>query len=77
MMCPRSPPDSLASFAGVLVPPEKWIVEGICAYVPQVWGVALSMNLTLTEIYRPRGCVTHQSKACPIAFARLVTISNT
>lgn len=36
MLCPRSPPDSLASFSGVVVPKEEWIVQGICAYVPQV-----------------------------------------
>jgi hypothetical protein len=36
MLSPRSPPDSLASFAGVHVPKEQWIVKGICAYVPQV-----------------------------------------
>ena len=36
IQCPRSPPDALASFAGVAVPKEKWIVDGICAYVPQV-----------------------------------------
>jgi hypothetical protein len=36
MLCPRSPPDSLASFTGVVVPEEKWLVKGICAYVPQV-----------------------------------------
>ncbi|KII87771.1 hypothetical protein PLICRDRAFT_92667 [Plicaturopsis crispa FD-325 SS-3] len=35
-MCPRSPPDALANFADeVEVSPEDWIVEGICAYVPQ------------------------------------------
>ncbi|KAF8888549.1 multidrug resistance-associated ABC transporter [Infundibulicybe gibba] len=34
MLCPRSPPDSLASFA-TAVPKEEWIVSGICAYVPQ------------------------------------------
>lgn len=36
MLCPRSPPDSLASFAGVYVPKEQWVVKGVCAYVPQV-----------------------------------------
>jgi hypothetical protein len=36
VLCPRSPPDSLASFADVLVPEEEWVVDGICAYVPQV-----------------------------------------
>ncbi|KAF8888647.1 P-loop containing nucleoside triphosphate hydrolase protein [Infundibulicybe gibba] len=35
MLCPRSPPDSLASFAPA-VPGQEWIVPGICAYVPQV-----------------------------------------
>ncbi|TFK92526.1 multidrug resistance-associated ABC transporter [Polyporus arcularius HHB13444] len=35
MFCPRSPPDTIAQFAGVEVPPEDWVVEGVCAYVPQ------------------------------------------
>ncbi|KAJ8520309.1 hypothetical protein ONZ45_g2846 [Pleurotus djamor] len=35
VLCPRSPPDSLASFAGDLAPGEDWVVDGICAYVPQ------------------------------------------
>jgi hypothetical protein len=38
LLGPRSPPDSLASFVGVHVPKEQWIVKGICAYVPQVSG---------------------------------------
>ncbi|KAI0821920.1 multidrug resistance-associated ABC transporter [Trametes gibbosa] len=35
MICPRSPPDIMASFAGVVVPQEEWAVPGVCAYVPQ------------------------------------------
>ncbi|KAF5378754.1 hypothetical protein D9615_006977 [Tricholomella constricta] len=35
VLCPRSPPDSLASFAGAHVANEDWVVPGICAYVPQ------------------------------------------
>ncbi|KAI0641508.1 multidrug resistance-associated ABC transporter [Trametes meyenii] len=35
MICPRSPPDTIASFAGAVVPQEEWIVPGVCAYVPQ------------------------------------------
>lgn len=35
IVCPRSPPDALASFAKVRASEEDWIVEGICAYVPQ------------------------------------------
>ncbi|KAH0581287.1 hypothetical protein H2248_012386 [Termitomyces sp. 'cryptogamus'] len=34
-LCPRSPPDSLASFANVHASKEEWIVQGVCAYVPQ------------------------------------------
>ncbi|KAJ2928555.1 hypothetical protein H1R20_g8545, partial [Candolleomyces eurysporus] len=34
LMCPRSPPDSLASYAKV-APGDEWIVDGMCAYVPQ------------------------------------------
>ncbi|KAJ6595567.1 multidrug resistance-associated ABC transporter [Mycena vulgaris] len=35
MMCPRSPPNSLAAFTDVHVSKEEWVVQGICAYVPQ------------------------------------------
>jgi hypothetical protein len=35
VLCPRSPPDSLASFANVRVSKEEWVVDGVCAYVPQ------------------------------------------
>ena len=35
VLCPRSPPDVIASFTGVLVPEEEWYVPGVCAYVPQ------------------------------------------
>ncbi|EGO03880.1 hypothetical protein SERLA73DRAFT_84054 [Serpula lacrymans var. lacrymans S7.3] len=35
IICPRSPPDSLASFTDKLVSKEEWVVPGVCAYVPQ------------------------------------------
>ncbi|KAJ6577627.1 multidrug resistance-associated ABC transporter [Mycena capillaripes] len=35
MLCPRSPPDSLAGFTDVRVSKEEWVVQGMCAYVPQ------------------------------------------
>ncbi|KAJ6612747.1 P-loop containing nucleoside triphosphate hydrolase protein [Mycena sp. CBHHK59/15] len=35
MLCPRSPPNSLASFTDVHPRKEDWILQGICAYVPQ------------------------------------------
>ncbi|KAJ7598811.1 multidrug resistance-associated ABC transporter [Mycena floridula] len=34
VICPRSPPDALASFATVGAD-EEWVIPGICAYVPQ------------------------------------------
>ena len=36
VICPRTPPDALASFANQKVTKEEWIVPGVCAYVPQV-----------------------------------------
>ncbi|KAJ7147002.1 ATP-binding cassette transporter [Mycena epipterygia] len=36
MMCPRSPADSMASFEGVRPMKENWVIQGICAYVPQL-----------------------------------------
>ncbi|KAH7906727.1 multidrug resistance-associated ABC transporter [Hygrophoropsis aurantiaca] len=35
VLCPRSPPDAIASFEKQKVPGEGWIVPGVCAYVPQ------------------------------------------
>ena len=35
VLCPRSPPDSLASFMSVRPKEGEWVVEGLCAYVPQ------------------------------------------
>ncbi|KAF9051842.1 multidrug resistance-associated ABC transporter [Panaeolus papilionaceus] len=35
VLCPRSPPDSLASFADKHVHSEDWVIDGVCAYVPQ------------------------------------------
>lgn len=32
LLCPRSPPDSLAAYAKV---EGEWVVDGMCAYVPQ------------------------------------------
>ncbi|KAK7061300.1 multidrug resistance-associated ABC transporter [Favolaschia claudopus] len=36
MICPRSPPDFIASMSGRNIAPEEWIIQGLCAYVPQV-----------------------------------------
>ena len=36
VICPRSPPNSLATFSDGRVCKEDWVVSGVCAYVPQV-----------------------------------------
>jgi len=61
VICPRSPPDSLASFYGIKPSKEDWVVEGICAYVPQAaWlrnasikGIVrcFSLNIWRTQLY--------------------------
>jgi hypothetical protein len=43
VICPRSPPDALASFTNAPVSGEKWIVDGVCAYVPQVRLLSFSL----------------------------------
>lgn len=35
LLCPRSPPDSLASYSESSIPKEEWVVRGSTAYVPQ------------------------------------------
>ncbi|KAH9067580.1 ATP-binding cassette transporter [Lactarius vividus] len=35
MLCPQTPPDAIASFVGVIPSSDKWVTDGVCAYVPQ------------------------------------------
>ncbi|KAH9018832.1 ATP-binding cassette transporter [Lactarius hengduanensis] len=35
VLCPQTPPDAIASFVGVVPSPDEWVIDGICAYVPQ------------------------------------------
>lgn len=35
ILCPRSPPDAIADLSRCAPAPEDWVVEGVCAYVPQ------------------------------------------
>lgn len=51
IICPRTPPNALASFAGVVPKPEDWIVEGVCAYVPQVSSTINSSGFSVLFIY--------------------------
>lgn len=43
---PRSPPNVIASFAGVIPADKDWVVPGVCAYVPQA---AWLQNATIRE----------------------------
>lgn len=36
VLCPKTPPDAIASFAGIVPPSDEWVIDGVCAYVPQV-----------------------------------------
>lgn len=64
LLSPRSPPDSLASFAGIRVSKEQWIVKGICAYVPQVnEQSSVDTKVQLIPLFsRLHGFATHQLK---------------
>lgn len=35
VLCPQTPPDAIASFTGVVPSPDEWVIDGVCAYVPQ------------------------------------------
>jgi ABC-type multidrug transport system fused ATPase/permease subunit len=35
IICPRSPPDALMAYAKAEIAGEDWVVDGMCAYVPQ------------------------------------------
>jgi energy-coupling factor transporter ATP-binding protein EcfA2 len=35
IICPRSPPDALAVYAEAEIASDDWVVDGLCAYVPQ------------------------------------------
>ncbi|KAG1862050.1 multidrug resistance-associated ABC transporter [Suillus subalutaceus] len=50
VICPRSPPDALASFAVQKVTQEEWIVPGVCAYVPQVSGSGVRLSQSSDNI---------------------------
>ena len=71
VICPRSPPDLLATFSDSRVCEEDWVVPGICAYVPQVFVLTGSIGLVVstTMIYsRLLGFRTHQSKVVSSLF---------
>ncbi|KAG9313459.1 hypothetical protein JVU11DRAFT_5783 [Chiua virens] len=44
VVCPRSPPDVLASFSEKTASPGDWVVKGVCAYVPQVSYVIVAVK---------------------------------
>lgn len=62
VLCPRSPPDALAGFTEIRVAKQDWVVEGICAYVPQVNVPSCASFMLLRRSGRPLGLETHPSK---------------
>lgn len=55
MICPRSPPNALASFIK-MSPKEDWVVQGICAYVPQVCRTSFATRTPL-DLRLRSGCM--------------------
>ena len=55
LLCPHSPPDSLASFSRTIIPTEDWIVKGVTAYVPQA---AWLRNASIKGVYQDWGTKT-------------------
>ena len=51
ILCPRSPPDALAVLSGE-VPPEEWVVNGLCAYVPQVGRYPSSPRIVHSKLHQ-------------------------
>lgn len=60
LSCPRSPPDSLVSFAeSAVITEDEWVVEGSTAYVPQAaWlrnasirGVSMLWELSIQKVH--------------------------
>ncbi|TFK22452.1 ATP-binding cassette transporter [Coprinopsis marcescibilis] len=54
ILCPRSPPDGLAKYSQAGIKKEDWIVEGMCAYVPQAtWlrNASIKENILFTLPY--------------------------
>jgi hypothetical protein len=67
VLCPKTPPDALASFAGVVPPPDEWVIDGVCAYVPQVrLGLCFGDGVEF-ELFRARGYAMRRSKVSPSA----------
>ncbi|KAJ7477234.1 multidrug resistance-associated ABC transporter [Mycena galericulata] len=70
MKCPRSPPDALASFSGTNISQKDWVVEGMCAYVPQVsWlrNVSIKQNILFHLPYdKERYEKTLEAGACAL-----------
>jgi hypothetical protein len=64
VLCPRSPPDFLATFSGNRISKEDWVVSGVCAYVPQVFVCLDDMLFALSFIiaFRLRGFGMNQSR---------------
>lgn len=60
MTCPRSPPDFLASCTGDKISQQDWLVQGMCAYVPQVSFRAIQPDVAV-QLCRSRGCETRPS----------------
>lgn len=51
VLCPKTPPDAIASFAGVVPPSDEWVIDGVCAYVPQVNSSPFSPAIMIASVF--------------------------
>ncbi len=73
VLCPKTPPDAIASFAGVVPPSDEWVIDGVCAYVPQVNSSPFSPAIMFTSVFfRAHGCATLRSKVRALYLPPLV-----
>ena len=60
VLCPRTPPDAIASFKDEIPSQDKWIRPNVCAYVPQA---AWLRNASIKGSY----CVFHLCRTSKVA----------
>ena len=59
LLCPRSPPDSLVSFAeSAVITKDEWVVQGSTAYVPQA---AWLRNASIRGVFMFGNCLFEKS----------------
>ncbi|KAF8888603.1 P-loop containing nucleoside triphosphate hydrolase protein [Infundibulicybe gibba] len=75
MLCPQSPPDSLASFS-TIVPKEEWVMPGICAYVPQPGIISIGLIFATIRFFALYSGLIHASTVLYKSLLEAVLFAN-